>query len=158
MTAAELPDPTLRLVYSLRATLAAPIELGDTPQGHRRIVALTGGRFTGPELTGILLPGASADWQTIRPDGAAVGDIRYTLETDGGARLYVQSRSLRHGPPEVLERLARGEDVSPAEYTFRAAVWIETSAPELDWLNDGIFIAVGGRQAGGVAYDVYLLQ
>src|SRR5260370_23669266 len=31
-------------------------------QGHRRIVPLTGGTFTGPQLNGKLLPGASADW------------------------------------------------------------------------------------------------
>jgi hypothetical protein len=36
-----LPAPRLRHVYRLDADLDAPIELGDTPQGHRRIVALT---------------------------------------------------------------------------------------------------------------------
>ena len=52
--------------------------------GRRRIVPLTGGTFTGPDLTGKLLPGSSADWQTILPDGTALGDIRYTLQTDKG--------------------------------------------------------------------------
>ena len=72
---------------------------------------LTGGTFIGPELNGKLLPGASADWQTVLPDGTALGDIRYTLQTDGGDLLYVQSRGVRHGSAEVLARLARGEDV-----------------------------------------------
>jgi muconolactone delta-isomerase len=158
MSPAQLPHPKLRHVYRVDAALAAPIDLGDTPEGHRRIVALTGGRFTGPQLNGILIPGASADWQIIRPDGVAVGDIRYTLRTDDGALLYVRSRSLRHGPPEVLERLARGEDVSAGEYTFRGSAQISTSAPDLLWLNDGVFVAVGGRQPDGVAYDVYLVE
>jgi hypothetical protein len=65
--------------------------------GRRRIVPLTGGTFAGPELNGKLLPGSSADWQTVLPDGTALGDIRYTLETDEGDLLYVQSRSMRHG-------------------------------------------------------------
>ena len=65
--------------------LAPPLELGQTAQGHRRIVPLTGGTFSGPEMSGRLLPGASADWQIILPDGIALGDIRYILQTDQGA-------------------------------------------------------------------------
>jgi hypothetical protein len=101
----RLPDPHLSRVYRLEATLAQPLELGEIAQGHRRIVPLTGGTFTGPELTGKLLPGASADWQIVLPDGTALGDIRYTLQTDGGDLLYVQSRGVRHGSAEVLARL-----------------------------------------------------
>ena len=153
----QLPEPVLTPVYRLDATLGEPLEVGDTAQGHRRIVPLTGGSFTGPEINGKLLPGASADWQTILPDGTALGDIRYTLQTDEGALLYVQSRSVRHGPAEVLARLARGMDVDPSEYTFRTATQIETAAPELDRLNKGIFISVGGRQAAGVTYETYLV-
>ena len=152
-----LPEPRLTLVYRLEATLAAPLELGEIAHGHRRIVALTGGTFTGPEINGTLLPGASADWQIVLPDGTALGDIRYTLQTDGGALLYVQSRSIRHGPAEVLARLGRGEDVDAGEYTFRTSTQIETAAPDLDWLNQGVFIGVGGRQAGGVIYETYLV-
>jgi hypothetical protein len=97
-------------------------------------VALTGGTFSGPEMSGRLLPpSASADWQIILPDGTALGDIRYVLQTDRGDLLYVQSRSIRHGSPEVLERLGRGEDVDPNEYTFRTSTEIETTASDLDW-------------------------
>ena len=153
----QLPGPRLTPVYRLEATLGQPLDLGDGAHGHRRIVPLTGGTFKGPEITGKLLPGASADWQTVMPDGTAHGDIRYTLRTDQGALLYVQSRSVRHGPAEVLARLARGEDVDPAEYTFRAATQIQTAAPGLDWLNKGIFISVASRQAAGVTYETYLV-
>jgi muconolactone delta-isomerase len=157
-TEPAMPRPRLRHVYRLQASLGAPLDLGDTPQGHRRIVALTGGTFAGPELAGSLLPDGSADWQILRADGSSLGDVRYTLRTDGGALLYVQSRGLRHGPAEVLARLARGEDVAADEYTFRASAHIETSAPELAWLNDGVFVAVGARAPGAVVYDVYLVE
>jgi muconolactone delta-isomerase len=153
----HVPEPRLTQVYRLEATLAPPLELGETARGRRRIVALTGGRFSGPEISGRLLPGASADWQTILPDGTALGDIRYVLETDRGDLLYVRSQSIRHGTPEVLARLTRGEDVDPGEYTFRTATEIETAAPDLDWLNKGIFISVGGREAAGVIYETYLV-
>jgi hypothetical protein len=111
---ALLPDPSLTRVYRLEATVGEPLDLGDIAQGHRRIVPLTGGTFTGPELNGKLLPGSSADWQIVLPDGTALGDIRYTLQTDDGDLLYVQSRGVRHGNADVLERLARGEDVGAA--------------------------------------------
>ena len=153
----QLPDPRLTQVYRLEATLAQPLEVGETAQGHRRIVPLTGGTFTGPELNGTLLPGASADWQIVLSDGTALGDVRYTLETDGGDLLYVQSRGVRHGSAEVLSRLGRGEDVDASEYTFRTSTQIETAAPHLDWLNKGVFISVAGRQATGVIYETYLV-
>ena len=154
----QLPDPRLRKVYRLEATLGAPLDLGEVAQGHRRIVPQTGGTFTGPELNGKLLPGASADWQIVLPDGTSFGDIRYTLQTGGGDLLYVNSRGVRHGSAEVLARLGRGEDVDAGEYTFRASTQIETAAPELDWLNRGVFISVGARQAPGVIYETYLVE
>jgi hypothetical protein len=154
----QLPDPRLRKVYRLEATLGEPVDLGDVVQGHRRIVPLSGGTFAGPEITGKLLPGASADWQLILADGTALGDIRYTLQTDEGELLYVQSRSVRHGSAEVLARLGRSEDVDASEYTFRTSTQIETSVPNLDWLNKGVFIGVGGRRPGGVIYETYLVE
>jgi hypothetical protein len=153
----RLPDPHLTRIYRLEATLGQAVDLGDGARGHRRIVPLTGGAFTGPELSGKLLPGASADWQILLPDGTALGDIRYTLQTDGGDLLYVQSRGVRHGSAEVLARLGRGEDVDASEYTFRTSTRIETAAPDLDWLNKGVFISVGGRHAAGVIYETYLV-
>ena len=158
MSSDHLPEPRLTRVYRLEATLGQPLALGERPQGQRRIVPLTGGTFTGPELRGKLLPGASADWQTVLPDGTALGDIRYTLQTDAGELLYVQSRGARHGSPEVLARLGRGEDVNASEYTFRTSTQIEAAAPQLDWLNKGVFISVGGRHADSVIYETYLVE
>ena len=134
-----------------------PLDLGDLAQGRRRIVPLTGGTFTGPELNGTLLPAVSADWQIVLPDGTALANIRYTLRTDAGHLLYVQLRGVRHGSADVLVRLARGEDVGASEYIFRTSTQIETAAPALDWLNKGVFISVGARQRGAVIYETYLV-
>ena len=118
---------------------------------------LIGGTFAGRELNGTLLPGASADWQIVLADGTALGDVRYTLRTDEGDLLYVRSRGVRHGSPEVLARLGRGENVDPSENTFRTSTQIETAAPDLDWLNKGVFVSVGGRYADTVIYETYLV-
>ncbi len=158
MSSNHLPEPRLTRVYRLEAMLGQPLELGETPQGHRRIVPLTGGTFSGPELRGTLLPGASADWQTVLPDGTALGDIRYTLQTDAGDLLYVQARGVRHGNADVLARLGRGEDVDASEYTFRTSTQIESTARQLEWLNKGVFISVGGRQPNAVIYETYLVE
>ena len=153
----QLPEPRLTRIFRLEAALGEPVEVGDVSPGRRRIVPLTGGTFWGPELNGKLLPGASADWQIVLQDGTVLGDIRYTLQTDDGALLYVQSRGVRHGSADVLARLGRGEDVDASEYTFRTSTQIETAASGLDWLNKGVFVSVGGRQATGVVYETYLV-
>ena len=155
---AVLPDPSLTRVYRLEATVGEALEFGDIAEGRRRIVPLTGGTFTGPELNGKLLPGSSADWQTVLPDGTALADIRYTLQTNDGNLLYAQARGVRHGSADALARLARGEDVDPSQYTFRTSTQIETAAPALDWLNKGVFISVGGRRPGAVVYETYLVE
>jgi hypothetical protein len=158
MSGAELPRPLLTHVLRLEASVGPPLELGETAQGRRRIVPLTAGSFQSPQLgSGTLIAGVSADWQTILPDGTALGDIRYTLRTQDGHLLDVRSRSVRHGSPEVLARLGRGEPVDPSEYTFRATTQIETGEPSLEWVNKGVFISVGAREATGVTYEIYLV-
>jgi muconolactone delta-isomerase len=156
-TSNQLPPPRLKQVYRLEIALGEPLDLGDVAQGHRRIVPHTGGTFTGTEISGRLIPGVSADWQVILPDGTALGDVRYTLQTDRGDLLYVQSRGVRHGSPEVLARMMRGEDVDASEYTFRTSTQIETAAPDLDWLNKGVFVSVAARRAASVIYETYLV-
>jgi len=152
-----LPEPRLTKILRVEVKLGEALEVGNVAQGRRRIVPWTGGTFAGPELNGTVLPGASADWQIVLSDGSALGDIRFTLQTDHGDLLYVRSHGVRHGRAEVLARLNRGEAVDASEYVFRTSTQIETAAPHLDWLNKGVFISVGGRQPGGVIYDVYLV-
>ncbi|OGA39170.1 MAG: hypothetical protein A3G28_01320 [Betaproteobacteria bacterium RIFCSPLOWO2_12_FULL_68_19] len=138
----------------VEVTLEPVRDLGDTPLGRRRIIGITGGRFAGPRLSGRILPGG-ADWQVIRSDGVACLDARYTLETSDGALIYVNNRGYRHGPGEVIERLARGEEVDPALYYMRATPWFETSAARYAWLNRTICVASGARRAAAVELDFF---
>jgi hypothetical protein len=138
----------------LEVTLEPIRDLGETPLGRRRIIGITGGKFSGPRLSGKVLPGG-ADWQVIRADGVAYLDARYTLETNDGALIYVNNRGYRHGPKDVIERLAKGEDVDPALYYMRATPWFETSATRYAWLNRSICVATGARRPAAVELEFY---
>ena len=144
-------------IFTVEAELEAMLSLGRTPYGERRVVGITGGTVHGPKLTGRILPGG-ADWQIIRNDGAADIQARYIIKTDGGARILVNSVGLRHGPPEVLARLARGDTVDPTLYYFRTVMRFETADAGLDWLNRILALARGQREARSVRLDVYEVE
>lgn len=141
-------------IFQIHAELAAITDLGRTPYGVRRIIDILGGTVSGPRLNGRVLP-CGADWQIIRSDGAADIQARYTIQSDTGARILVSSEGLRHGPPEVLERLARGDNVDPSLYYFRTVMRFETSDPSVDWLNRILALARGQREPNAVRLDVY---
>jgi hypothetical protein len=149
----------LRLESLLKAdiTLAPPQELGESPLGRRRIINITGGAFRGDRLSGKVLPGG-ADWQVIRADGVAELDARYTLETDDGALVYVTNRGVRHGPAEVIRRLAAGEPVDPALYYMRTTPWFETGDARYAWLNRIVCVATGARRATAVELEVFEIK
>ena len=67
------------------------------------------------------------------------------------------SQGYRHGPPEVLAALGRGEDVPPGQYFFRTVMRFETGAPDLAWLNRTIGVAIGERKARRVLFEVWRL-
>jgi hypothetical protein len=144
-------------IFTIEAELAPVLSLGKTPLGERRIIGILGGTVRGPKLNGRVLPGG-ADWQVVRADGAADISARYTIETDAGARVLVNSDGLRHGPPEVLAKLMRGDPVDPASYYFRTAMRFETSDPSADWINRILAIAYGERLALAVKLDVYEVE
>jgi hypothetical protein len=149
----------LTLLPLLRAeiTLAPPQELGEAPHGRRRIIPITGGRISGERVSGRVLAGG-ADWQIVRADGVAELDARYTIETADGALIYVANRGVRHGPAEVLRKLAAGEPVDPALYYMRTTPWFETGDTRYAWLNRIVCVATGARRAAAVELEVYEIQ
>jgi len=158
MTNEKVPQasviPTLRFLYTSRVDVESPLHLGHSPYGERRIIHIKGGSFYGPRLKGQVLCGG-ADWQFVRRDGIVELDARYTLETHDGALIYVRNWGLRHGPKEVMERLASGAHVDPRQYYFRTTPVLETGAPAYQWLNGMITVAAGERRAKEVIITVY---
>jgi len=144
-------------MFTISAELDAIRSIGRTPYGERRIINILGGSVSGPRLTGRILPGG-ADWQIIRGDGAADIKARYTIESDTGALIMVSSDGLRHGPPDVMAGLARGDNVDPRLYYFRTVMRFETADPAVDWLNRILGLARGQREARSVRLDVYEVE
>jgi len=150
------PAPAMVPMTRIACDVEGLVSLGEAPTGERRYVPLSGGVVQGPELSGRILSGG-VDWQVARRDGVLEIAAHYVIETEDGARVEVQSTGLRHGPPEVMARLAAGEPVEASEYFFRTLVRFTTGHPGWLHLNKVMAIARGQRQARRVLLDLYRL-
>ena len=148
--------PQFEFLMRIAADVGELMTMGGGPLGERRVVSIDGGSFEGPQLRGTIVPGG-ADWQIVRADGVLDIDARYALRTDGGALIRVVSQGYRHGPPEVLAALGRGEEVPQDRYFFRTVMRFETGAPELQALNRTIAVATARRRARQVLLEAYRL-
>lgn len=146
--------PDLELSFEAHATLAAPLVLGATPQGTRRVIPITGGTFSGAAMRGVILSGG-ADWQYQRGDGVTVLEAQYLLRTDDDVLIQVSNYGLRHGPEDVMRRVAAGEAVDPRAYYFRASPSFSAPSGKYEWLNRSIFLCTGVRHANAVSLWMY---
>ena len=146
--------PGLRHLCELRVELAQPLELGEALRGRRRIIPIVGGTVEGERLRGRIL-NLGADWQTVFADGTAELDTRYAMQTDDGALIDIRNFGIRHGPPEVLAALARGELVDPSLYSMRTHPRFETGDARYAWLNRLIAVGSGAREPSAVRVSVF---
>jgi hypothetical protein len=151
---AELSTLRYQPLFIFQIEVKPPSIVGATPGHDRRIGEIAGGRFEGPRLSGKILSGGS-DWQSLRADGATTLNVRLVMETHDGALIAMTYLGVRHGPKEVLDRIARGESVNPSEYYMRATPYYETASPNYGWLNRVVSVAYGHRVAGGAIYQVF---
>lgn len=146
--------PQLEFVCELRVKIAPALTVGETPHGTRRIIPITGGMFSGPKMKGTIINGG-ADWQILRKDGTTELNALYTLQTDDGVLIYVNNKGIRVTTPEIAQRIANGEKVSPDAYYFRATPSFETPPGKYDWLTQTLFISKGIRDPDGVIIQVW---
>ena len=137
--------PRTELVYEAVVDLAPTLQLGQSPLGERRMVPITGGSFSGPRLSGKVLPGG-ADRQLVRADGARQLDALYEMQTNDGAIITVHNR--------VLVRPSK----EGPEYRF-SHVNITAPAGPHGWLNDYVFVGTlhSLRPSPAVLIRVYRL-
>jgi len=128
--------------------------VGATPGGYRRVGIVPTGSFAGERLSGEVLDGGN-DWQTVRPDGATMLNVRLVLKTQDEALIGMTYRAIRYGPPDVVASIERGEVVDPTSYYFRLNPLFETAHAGYDWLNRVIAIGIGHRLADGPIYSIF---
>jgi hypothetical protein len=143
-----------RPLFVLRLDVRKLQIVGATPGALRRVGVVPGGSFAGERLSGTVLEGGN-DWQTVRGDGATTLNVRLVLKTSDDALIAMTYQGIRHGPPDVIARVEKGEAVDPAAYYFRINPVFETAAARYDWLNRVLAIGVGYRRADGVVYSVF---
>jgi hypothetical protein len=141
-----------RPLMNFEVDVGKPVTIDGSETG-RRYIPIAGGRVTG-EWTGSVVPGG-ADWQVIWPDGRLDLEARYAIDLDGHGLVEVLSQGVRHGPPDILAALARGEPVEPSRYYFRTSMRFRTAAPGLVRLNSILAVAAGARHASVVKLAVH---
>jgi hypothetical protein len=151
---AEMTTLRLEPLFIFQIEVKPPSVIGQTPGFDRRIGEISGGSFEGERLRGKILSGGS-DWQSLRADGTVTLNVRLVMQCDDGALIAMTYLGMRHGPKEVLDRIGRGEKVSPAEYYMRATPYYETASEKYGWLNRIVSVAYGHRMAGGAIYQVF---
>jgi hypothetical protein len=143
----------LRPLLTMKLAVRPIIVIGETPLTTRRVGVVFGGVFEGERLSGEVLDGGS-DWQSVRHDGSTLLDVRLNLRTGDGALIGVTYR-VRQGPPDIIARLERGEQVAPESYYFRINPMFETASEKYAWLNNILAIGTGHRFSGGPTYNLF---
>jgi len=145
MAADERPPPPLTFVFEEDAQLGPLVTVGDTPIGRRQAVPITGGTFSGPGLSGRILPGG-ADYQLVRSDGAVVIDADYFIETDDHVTIHVRNVGLvvpPAGGAQAYAWTAPRFDAPAGKYAWlNRAIFISRISPEEDKDRRGVRITV----------------
>ncbi len=156
MDASFIDPPQMRPFASFSVQVAEPQVVGAVAHGTRRVIPILGGQAQGEGWSGRVLPGG-ADFQLIVHPGYAELDARYVIELDGGDLLFVKNHAVRSGPPELMQRLARGEPVDPSQIYFRCLPRFETASPSLRWVNERLFVGGGARHPDKVVMRFFEL-
>ena len=146
----------LEYLLTYRADLKPPVEVGAGPFGSRMIFDVIGGSAEGPRLRGKLLA-SGGDWLLVNANGTGYLDVRGTLETDDGARIYIQYHGVVEMNEKVMAASAKGEESAYGDTYFMTQPRFETGDPRYQWLNSIVAVAEGRILPNAVEYRVYQL-
>lgn len=133
------------------------VDLGTSPFGSRRVGYITGGRFFGDRLSGIILPGGGNWSHSGRAGDTALGtfDARSVWQAEDGSLIHVSYGGRSAIPDGVRRKFADNEAVDRSEYYLRIAPVFETAATNHSWLNGILAIGVGERTEFGVRHMIH---
>lgn len=142
--AASDPTPSLRHVFDIHAKCAEAFTVGDTPQGKRVIIPITGGEVSG-DVKGTIRSGG-ADYQLVDTvSGRTSLEAIYSFRTDDGAWIKVCNKGI-----------IRPDDKN---YYFMTAPTFEApQGTRYEWLNDRIFVCRPVGFTDGITLRVWVVE
>jgi hypothetical protein len=151
-------SPQFTFAFNITLTLGEVYWVRPTNQGSTRgAVYVTGGKVSGPQINGIVVPQSGADWPLQRPDGVIDFDARYLLRTDDDVIIYMQNRGYRWGPDDVMAALRRREPVDPSAYYMRTSPKFDVPAGRYDWMSKHVFVGVAEKTPEGNSINYFML-
>lgn len=144
----------MEYIFSYTAHLEAE-PIGPVADGLRINFNFTGGEIIGQNIKGVLGK-VGADWLTIRTDGVGILDIRGTITTDDGAKVYLAYNGIMDLGPNGYDAFLNGSE-PPAEIQLRGNPHFQVAEPKYEWLNRGFFVNIGKAilSENIVKFDVY---
>lgn len=150
-------DPTLELALEVQLKFHPLPKMQEVPGGGTKgIVVVDAGTFSGPRLSGTVVPASGGDFASFRADGVVVLDARYMLVEEDGTAIFLYNRGFIWGrEPDVMSRFSRvaagHSDVSvdPSEYYFRTMTSFDAPKGKHDWLTRHVFVGAGARLSDG---------
>jgi hypothetical protein len=115
------------------------VDFGDTIEGHRRVIPITGG----------------ADWNLTRRDGGSSVEADYYLRTDDGVVIRNHNQGVRGN-----EAASAAPDAPETFFMYTIPTFKAPASSRYDWMNRAVFIGtLQGRkgQTGAVLIRVFKL-
>jgi hypothetical protein len=146
----------LQPLMTLHADLEPPVDIGAGPRGLRTIFDIASGSFEGPRLRGKILR-SGGDWLLFDAGGVGRLDVRATLETEDGARIYVQYYGVIVMNEKTTAALAGSGPTEYGDTYFMTQPRFETGDARYAWLNSTVAVAEGRVLPSAVEYRVFEL-
>ena len=126
----------------LRMRMNQEVVMRGVPTGSRVVVAFSEIEWSGERIQGRQVGVAAGDWLTVGPEGTAILDIRFCIETEEGAQIYA------HGTGRADS--ATFNEGSPLYFS----PYFETNHPDFAWLNRVAAVGKGVVKGDKVSFDL----
>ena len=139
-SSAQTPEPELEFALELKVKLGQAYGVGETANGNRFIIPITGGTFEGPNIKGEVLPGG-ADYQMQGKNHTDIEAI-YCIRTDDGVNIHIRNKGIIAG-----------------NYFYCSPKFEAPLNSKYAWLNDAIFVCrPSGFMDGGIMLKVWKVR
>ncbi|KAJ5618717.1 hypothetical protein N7528_006828 [Penicillium herquei] len=158
--------PQIEYVFTLQVDLAPPLDYGSTATGDKRFIPITGGKVTGPRLSGKILGNTGGDWNAVRADGIVHLYARYSIQADDGTIIGICNEGYGRASQETMKVVFEDADPSKASMANEGADWYTRTNPRFEvdvnneehgWLGRSVFLGnlKPPQRPGYVEIDVY---